>query len=165
MKKIIQTLWEEIGYKLPKDIEIVKGDWFKVIVENGKTKIIYSHKREILRAGLILKTNGTACDYIIEEKPCFKDVCLMIDCSRNAVRNVETVKKLIRNLALIGYTSLMLYTEDTYEVDGEAVFGYLRGKYTKAELKHLSEYAHELGIELIPCLQTLAHMNQLTRYK
>lgn len=89
----------------------------------------------------------------------------MVDCSRNAVKNIQTVKKLIRNLAMIGYTSLMLYTEDTYEVENEPMFGYLRGRYTKAEMKELDAYANQWGIELIPCIQTLAHLNQLTRYK
>ena len=134
-------------------------------MHNGEVCIEYAKSRDIARAGLILKAKGLEGDYTIEEKSEFKDICLMVDCSRNAVRNIRTVKKLIRNLAMIGYTCLMLYTEDTYEVDGEPMFGYLRGKYTKAEMQEMNAYANEWGIELIPCIQTLAHLNQLTRYK
>ena len=43
----------------------------------------------------------------------------MIDCSRNAVASVESVKKWIDLTSSIGYNTLMLYTEDTYEVSGE----------------------------------------------
>lgn len=157
---------KEIGFIFPESTKYIpRKNGMKVTVKNGEVTVEYTNIRDIARAGLLLKANGLESDYEIEEVSTFKDVCLMIDCSRNAVRNMETVKKLIRNLAMIGYTSLMLYTEDTYEVDGEPMFGYLRGRYTKAELKELNAYASEWGIELIPCIQTLAHLNQLTRYK
>ena len=156
----------EIDFVFPVKTEFVASDGgLKVRLSDGNVRVEYANKRDIARAALILKANGTNGDYEIEERQTFEDVCLMVDCSRNAVRNVETVKKLIRHLAMIGYNSLMLYTEDTYEVDGEPMFGYLRGRYTKAEMKELDAYANEWGIELIPCIQTLAHLNQLARYK
>ncbi len=40
----------------------------------------------------------------------------------------------------------MHYTEDTYEVDGEPFFGYMRGRYTKAEMKEIDAFAEELGV-------------------
>ena len=157
---------KEIGFSFPeatKYIPCAKG--LKVRVQNGAVSVEYATVRDLARAGLIVKANGLDADYEIEETNEFKDVCLMVDCSRNAVKNIQTVKKLIRNLAIIGYTSLMLYTEDTYEVENEPMFGYLRGRYTKAEMQELNAYANEWGIELIPCIQTLAHLNQLMRYK
>lgn len=81
----------------------------------------------------------------------------MLDCSRNAVMKPEAVKRMIDCLEKMGYNTLELYTEDTYEVEGEPYFGYLRGRYTGAELKDLDKYAKAHGIELIPCIQTLAH--------
>ena len=157
---------KEIGFSFPESTKyITREKGLKITVKQGAVCVEYANTRDLARAGLIVKANGTDSDYVIEENNTFEDVCLMVDCSRNAVRNIQTVKKLIRNLAMIGYTSLMLYTEDTYEVDGEPMFGYLRGRYTKAELKELNAYASEWGIELIPCIQTLAHLNQLTRYK
>lgn len=71
----------------------------------------------------------------------FKYRCVMIDNSRNAVMNMTTAKKMIDCLAKMGFNSLMLYTEDTYEVDGHPYFGYLRGRYSKEELKELDAYA------------------------
>lgn len=44
-----------------------------------------------------------------------------------------------------------LYTEDTYKIDGEPFFGYLRGGYTQEHLKEIDDYAFNLGIEVIPC--------------
>lgn len=89
---------------------------------------------------------------------------VMLDCSRNAVLNVETVKKHIDNLNKMGFNMLMLYTEDTYEVNNEKMFGYLRGKYSKEELKEIDKYAKSKNVELIPCVQTLAHLNQIFRW-
>ena len=53
----------------------------------------------------------------------FKRLCFMIDCSRNAVMNVDNLKSWIDILQNLGFNSLMLYTEDTYEVNGHPYFG------------------------------------------
>ena len=89
---------------------------------------------------------------------------VMLDCSRNAVMKVEKVKEFVLLLRDMGYNSLMLYTEDTYEMDGEPYFGYLRGRYTKKELKELDAFCNDVCFELIPCIQTLAHLNQAFKY-
>ena len=90
---------------------------------------------------------------------------VMLDMSRNAVMKVEQVKKFARYLKSFGYNMLQLYTEDTYEVDGEPYFGHWRGRYTKEELKEIDSYCASIGIEVIPCIQTLAHLNQALRWK
>ena len=98
----------------------------------------------------------------------YKHFGVMIDCSRNAVPKVSTVKKMIDALQKMGYNTLELYTEDTYEVEGEPYFGYLRGRYSGKEIKEIDEYASANGIELIPCIQTLAHFTnpvKLPRFK
>lgn len=84
---------------------------------------------------------------------------IMIDCSRNGVQTVESVKRYAKLLSAMDYNMLMLYTEDTYEVDNEPLFGHMRGRYTKSELKEMDAYCASVGIELIPCIQTLAHVN------
>lgn len=58
----------------------------------------------------------------------------------------------------------MLYTEDTYEISGEPRFGYQRGRYSQAELRELDAYAASLGMELVGCIQTLAHLEQIRRW-
>lgn len=89
---------------------------------------------------------------------------VMVDCSRNAVLSLNGVKKYIDALAKMGYNTLMLYTEDTYEVEGEPFFGYLRGRYSAQELRAIDKYAAENKIELVPCIQTLAHLNAIFRW-
>ena len=101
----------------------------------------------------------------VSENPIFTFNGAMADVSRNAVLNVANVKLTLRKMALMGLNSYMLYTEDTYEIEGRPYFGYMRGRYTKTELKDLDAYAAELGIELIPCIQTLGHLNTHMRWK
>ena len=76
----------------------------------------------------------------------------------------ETVKHWIDLSAAMGYNALMLYTEDTYEIPGEPYFGYGRGRYSVQEVRELDDYAAAHGVELIPCIQTLAHLNTLKRW-
>ena len=89
---------------------------------------------------------------------------VMLDMSRNAVMSVEALKKYFAILKKMGYNCVMLYTEDTYEVEGEPYFGYMRGRYSMDELRELDEYAFNMGIELIPCIQSLAHYTAFVRW-
>ncbi|MBQ9784438.1 MAG: beta-N-acetylhexosaminidase [Clostridia bacterium] len=89
---------------------------------------------------------------------------VMLDMSRNAVMKPEEVKKFITQLHGFGYNMLQLYTEDTYEVDGEPYFGYMRGRYSKEELKDIVSYCNSIGVEVIPCVQTLAHLASIFRW-
>ena len=57
----------------------------------------------------------------------FEKFGVMIDCSRNAVPNLQALKRFIEILAKMGYNCVMLYTEDTYEIPSEPFFGYKRG--------------------------------------
>lgn len=94
----------------------------------------------------------------------FERIGTMVDCSRNAVMNIKTVKRWIDLTGNLGFNTLMLYTEDTYEIKDEPYFGYLRGRYSFEELKEIDSYANKKGMELIPCIQTLAHLNAIFRW-
>ncbi|KAF9577491.1 hypothetical protein BGW38_007265, partial [Lunasporangiospora selenospora] len=89
---------------------------------------------------------------------------IMVDCSRGGVLKQSSVFTLMRQCALMGINMLQLYTEDTYEMEGETFFGYLRGGYTRQELINMDDYAFALGIELVPCIQTLGHLGQILQW-
>jgi hypothetical protein len=119
---------------------------------------------------LVLRGIGTVVAGLVpdggemREETSFKTLGFMLDCSRNAVMKPEHFKRWLRRLALLGFNQAMLYTEDTYELEGEGFFGYQRGRYTTAELKDMDEYAAGLGIELVACIQTLGHLEQILRW-
>ena len=89
---------------------------------------------------------------------------VMIDMSRNAVMSIDGMKRLVPLLHKMGYNCILLYTEDTYEVNDEPYFGYMRGRYSKEEMKELDALAASYGIEVIPCIQTLAHLSTINRW-
>lgn len=94
----------------------------------------------------------------------FRRLGTMLDLSRNATMNMETIKRWIDLTADIGYNALYLYLEDTYELDGNPYWGYLRGGYSQAELKEIDDYAYERGMEVIPCIQTLGHLDRIKKW-
>jgi len=89
---------------------------------------------------------------------------VMLDVSRNAVMTVPRIKEYVARLHKFGYNTLMLYTEDTYEIEGEPYFGHKRGRYSVEELREVVAFCTELGVEVIPCIQTLAHLATIFRW-
>ena len=141
-----------------------KFDRFYVRSTQDCVEIGYTVIPEFFRGlGYVIARQGETFD--VEERCAFEDYGYMVDLSRNGVMTVDAIKKTFRSLALMGYRSVQLYTEDTYEVDGEPYFGYLRGRMTKEELKELVAYADIFGIELVPCIQTLGHLSRLFRWR
>jgi len=43
-------------------------------------------------------------------------------------------------------------------------FGIYRGRYSREEIREIDEYAQIFGIELIPCIQTLAHLHNALKW-
>lgn len=88
----------------------------------------------------------------------------MLDMSRNAVMKVDELKKYMHMIKKMGYNALLIYCEDTYEVEGEPYFGYMRGRYSITEMKEIDAYGVSIGIEVIPCIQTLSHLETTIRW-
>ena len=101
----------------------------------------------------------------LEVTPAFDFRGLMLDASRNGVPHVASLEQRIIELALLGINQLTLYTEDTFEVPGQPLVGYMRGPYTAAEIRRVVRFAKRFGIEMFPCIQTLAHLEQVLQYK
>lgn len=136
--------------------------------KGGEAVLTAGHKtfffRALMRLVRELEQNGAAQDFSWEETVFLDRNGTMLDCSRNSVLTVETIKKYIRMQASVGMNTLMLYTEDTYEVPEYPYFGYMRGRYTKEELREMADYAELFGIEMIPCIQALAHLKNTLRW-
>ena len=164
--ELLTTLLEELDWQLPACVILKQGgEGIAISCDGENATLVYKTNTDLARGLVLLKQFGTDHAYQHAEKCSFETLGLMLDCSRNAVMTVDSIKHLLRLLALMGYNMLQLYTEDTYEVDGEPYFGYLRGRYSKAEMKEMDAYANELGIEMIPCIQTLAHLNAIFKWE
>lgn len=143
----------------------VKSDnkGYKIIKNDHNVVIEYNKKNQIFAALLHIDVTEEK-SYEYTSVNAFNDLGVMIDFARNATFNVEYAKKTIVQLALIGYDTFQLYLEDCFEVDNEEMFGYLRGSYTKEELKEIDRFGQMFGIEVVPSIQTLAHLNQIFRW-
>ncbi|MBQ4117103.1 MAG: beta-N-acetylhexosaminidase [Clostridia bacterium] len=139
-----------------------------VTFDGQNVHIVYSEKHHFFRAlGLAIQhIKEGEKNFNIIEKAYFRSNGPMFDLSQAASAfNVKELKSIIRQLALMGLNMLMLYTEDNYEVENQPYFGYMRPKYSQDDLKELDDYAYNLGIEMIPCIQTLSHMQEALKWK
>ena len=134
---------------------------YQIHFYDDEIEIVYSSIAQRNRALLALTTTM----HDVSEISVVKDLGVMVDCSRNAVPKISTLKKFIRYISFMGYTFLGLYMEDTLKIDGEPYIGYQRGAYTTKDIHELESYAQRYGIELRPYVQTLAHLNQIVRYE
>lgn len=162
-KRGLAALQAELGLETGGGLMLYakRGEAFSVRSDGKTATITYAREAEFYRGVMRLCQNSGAN----VSEPCKFDMLgVMADNSRNAVLRPESVRQLVRKLALLGMNTLMLYTEDTYEVEGEPYFGYLRGRFTQAEIKELDAYARDFGVELVPCVQTLAHLNAAMRW-
>lgn len=147
-------------------VEVRRGDaGLCVRCRNGAGFISYRSKSDFCRAIGHLAAHLRDAEYEIRETRRFDTLGVMADASRNAVPTVEAVKRMLRCMALMGFNRFMLYTEDTYAVPGQPYFGYMRGRYTREELRACDDCADRLGIEMIPCIQTLAHMPRVLQWQ
>ena len=132
--------------------EKMKENGVHVRVEKKTVTIEYSELSLFCRALTHLTESWN-------ETPVCKIRAVMLDQSRNGVMNVPTLVDFARRAALLGYNRIMLYLEDIYEVESEPYFGAMRGRYTAGEIAEAERVCETLGIELTPCIQTLAHFN------
>lgn len=135
---------------------------YRYMKSDGVLHMVYGTKPDLCRA-LLAAAGSTAAKGKSERW--LSEIGYMADCSRNAVARVDTLKKLVRQAALMGYHFIGLYLEDTLAIPEEPYFGYMRGAYTKEEIAEVVRYAALFGVEIRPYVETLAHLNQITRYE
>ncbi|TLS51156.1 beta-N-acetylhexosaminidase [Paenibacillus antri] len=149
----------------PIDVERVEGRLEAGRDEDGRGYIRYDRPVHFFRAlSLWMRHSRGDAAFHLVETPKFDTNGVMVDASRNAVPTVAAVKTLLAHMALMGLNQLMLYTEDTFAVEEYPYFGYMRGRYTEAELRACDDYAYALGIEIVPCIQTLAHLTEALKW-
>lgn len=151
---------EEGGYWL----ESGQGGPLRVEAADKTITIRYAKTCERFR-GLALLKEGIAPGQV-KEQPCALDsLGVMCDCSRNAVLRPEAIKRYILDIAALGFDQLQLYTEDTFEVEEYPYFGHWRGRYSREEIQEVDAFARQYGVELVPAVQTLAHLNAIFRWR
>ncbi|RJE86117.1 beta-N-acetylhexosaminidase [Paenibacillus sp. 1011MAR3C5] len=138
----------------------------QVGLQGNQAYIRYAAKHQFFRGlGLLVQKGGAGETFELSETQQFDTIGPMFDLSRNGVLTVGAFKFMLRKMALMGLNTVMLYMEDTYEIEGEPYFGYMRGRYSAAELKEIDDYADQFGIEAFPSIQTLAHLEEFLKWE
>lgn len=147
-------------------VQFKQGSGGIAVQYDGQTVVVAcGGGSQFVRAfGLAVEGLRKGKPFSVQETPWYDSLGVMIDCSRNAVLHMDAFKTMIRRLALMGYTTVQLYTEDTYEMKAYPYFGYMRGRYTAEQWKSMDRYAALFGIELVPCIQTLAHLGPALKW-
>lgn len=155
-----------LGVTFDFEVREVTTDCMVVRYDGYAAEVGGATKPALARAYMLLAKavhEGKESCYL--EQTAHFDTCgVMLDMSFGSVTKVSGVKKYLDYMALFGMNMLMLYTEDTYEIEGYPLFGYQRGRYSLAELREIDDYAFDLGIEVIPCIQTFGHLGKFLRY-
>lgn len=150
------------------DLSIVpyECDSLEVESEDGIVRIGYSSISDFCRGVClsIMHLRKGETTFSIKQTHNFERAGFMIDVSYDGVMSVEGLKQYIDYMASAGLNMLMLYTEDTYEVKKYPQMGYLRGRYSQEELREIDQYANEMGVELIGCIQTLGHLEHIVKW-
>ena len=164
---IQHTIWNLIGCHYKGKITVEEGKGLTVR-GNAQEAVITAESKTALARGFFrlaqeLADGKETVD--LHEEPQFESCGAFLDFSRNGVMHVDGCKRYMDHLAAIGMNLIVLYTEDTYTVPEYPYMGYLRGRYSKEEIRELDAYAQSLGIELLPCIQTLGHLGQVLQWR
>lgn len=136
---------------------------FSIKREGSKYLVNYGERSDLLRAYGFISLYGDEISEMAQTKR-VEHLGYLVDTARNAVPKLETLKELLIRLAAFGYNRLYFYCEDTMQIENEPFYGHLRGRYSFQELREMDDYASALGIEVVPCIQTLAHLNCLFKW-
>lgn len=136
----------------------------RITLEGDICRIGFRERIHLFRALGILRENGGKSPINYTEKMYIPGIGVMIDASRNSVPAPGFLRDVLDRMALMGLNCLILYMEDVYELEGEPRFGYMRGGYTREQLRQLDDYAHQYGISIVASIQVLGHLEKVLRF-
>lgn len=152
----------EITENNKEEYKILFDEEIKIVAESSKAAF---YAIQTLRQ--IIK-NGYCDAKEIDDKPDFEARGFYYDITRGRVATLETLKKLVDNMAYYKLNQLQLYVEHVFpfkEYDGiYQKMGYM----TPEETKELDAYCKENFVELVPSLSCFGHLYELlqnTDYK
>ncbi len=105
---------------------------------------------------------------VIEDEPDFALRGIMLDISRGKVPNPQTLRDMVDLCVSLKLNVLMLYTEHTFRFRRHPEIGADASPLDAETLRDLDAYAAERFVDLVPCLQSLGHMEhilKLPRYR
>ena len=164
--RIRKTVFDLLHFDWAGTIDVHQGDGLHICMKNGHAAITAQDKPALARAYFRLAQEASAgkTAFEVHESRHFDSCGAFLDFSRNGVMTVAAAKRYMDHIAALGLNLLVIYTEDTFTVPEYRYMGYLRGRLSSEEMQEMDDYAASLGIELVPCIQTLGHLEQFLQW-
>jgi hexosaminidase len=89
---------------------------------------------------------------------------VLLDISRDKVPTLRTLREIIDRLASLKLNQIQLYMEHTFAYRGHRRVWRGASPLTAAEVRRLDAYCRERFIELVPCQNSLGHMERWLRH-
>ena len=96
----------------------------------------------------------------IADSPDLTERGYMLDVARDKIPTMDSLKKVIDNLAQLRYNRLQLYVEHTFAFAADEVVWKGYSPLTPAEIMELDEYCERRFIELVPNLNSFGHLER-----
>ena len=147
------------------------------VKQNGEPRLTVSRKGDSVGIGIgkpvhLFRALGLLLEHIadenysVDETDRFDNNGVMYDGSQaSSLLSVETCKRYLLMLAAMGLNAFLLYTENTFDLPDEPYWGYMRPRYSKEDFKEIDDFAYALGIEVVPCVQTLGHLSEAIKWR
>ena len=132
----------------------------KMTAEEFRSKLTVRNLKDALKEKAGRKTAAKRA----ASRSRFDTLGAMIDVSRGRVLKIDYLEKRFKRMSEMGYNAVMLYCEDVFRLDGEAKFGYMKGRYTKDDVRKIKALADRYGLEMVPCVETLGHLETVLRW-
>ena len=97
----------------------------------------------------------------VRDQPDFRDRGIMLDVSRGKVPTRATLEALVELCSRLRLNVLMLYVEHTFDFRAHPEIGRSASPLDAETILSLDAYAADRGVELVPCLQSLGHMEHV----
>ncbi|MGL5021053.1 MAG: family 20 glycosylhydrolase [Mycoplasmatales bacterium] len=136
----------------------------KIVKKKDNVEIFYTDKNSYC---FLLGELITNIEEFVFEKSYqnnFVDSAVMFDLSRNGVINLKSMKYMIDKAALLGNNIIYLYIEDILTLEDYKTYGYLKSGYSDNEIFEIINYADNYNIQIIPAIQTLAHLSNFLQW-
>ena len=119
-----------------------------------------------LRHGLqtlaqLVDARGRIAAVEILDQPDFRDRGVMLDVSRGKVPTRRTLEALVDLCSKLRLNVLMLYVEHTFAFREHPAIGEGASPLDAETVLAVDAYAADRGVELVPCLQSLGHMEHV----
>ena len=165
INKIRKTIFGLLDFNYDGEISVIPFDGVKVDYSGKKAQIGCNSKTTLAR-GLFLfakELSSRKTSIEITQTPHFEECGVLLDV--NTPMTVDGLKSYMGHMAALGLNSLYLCMDSGFEVKEYPYYGYMQGRYTLDELHQIDDYAYELGIEVVPCIQTLGHLQQYLHWE